>query len=68
MRFSTLTLAATLLGTVSAHFQLQYPPPRGVFNEDLEPTFCGGFNSFITELAGAHNTCRRLYELHVESH
>ena len=38
---ATLPILATLLGAASAHFQLQYPPPRGVFNEDSEPTFCG---------------------------
>ncbi len=26
---------------VNAHFQLQFPTPRGVFNMDNEPTFCG---------------------------
>ena len=34
-------LFALLAASVNAHFQLQYPPPRGVFDEDNEPTFCG---------------------------
>lgn len=42
MRFTTGTfLLAGLLTTVSAHFQLQFPAPRGAFVEDQEPTFCG---------------------------
>ncbi|KJA25950.1 hypothetical protein HYPSUDRAFT_133890 [Hypholoma sublateritium FD-334 SS-4] len=28
---------------VNAHFQLQFPAPRGVFNMDNEPTFCDGY-------------------------
>lgn len=26
---------------VNAHFHLQFPPPRGPFVMNLEPTFCG---------------------------
>ncbi|KAK0208518.1 hypothetical protein DFS33DRAFT_1304059 [Desarmillaria ectypa] len=38
-------LAAVFASVVSAHFQLQFPDPRGAFNEDNEPTFCDGYNS-----------------------
>ena len=41
MRFAASILSSVLVTAVSAHFQLQYPPPRGVFVEDDEPTFCG---------------------------
>ncbi|PPR01185.1 hypothetical protein CVT24_006061 [Panaeolus cyanescens] len=39
--FLHLTLSLFLASAVHAHFQLQYPPPRGVFVEDNEPKFCG---------------------------
>ncbi|KAK0505917.1 hypothetical protein EDD18DRAFT_1121233 [Armillaria luteobubalina] len=38
-------LAAVLASVASAHFQLQFPDPRGTFNEDNEPTFCDGYTS-----------------------
>lgn len=42
MRFSTTAfIFASLVAAVNAHFQLQFPTPRGVFVEDDEPTFCG---------------------------
>lgn len=41
MRFSTAVFVASLAAVASAHFQLQYPTPRGVFVEDDEPTYCG---------------------------
>ncbi|KAJ8508082.1 hypothetical protein ONZ45_g9604 [Pleurotus djamor] len=34
-----------LFGIVNAHFQLQFPAPRGPFVEDDEPTFCDGFRA-----------------------
>ncbi|RDX56087.1 hypothetical protein OH76DRAFT_1337274 [Lentinus brumalis] len=37
----------SLLTVVSAHFQLQYPPPRGDFVEDDEPTFCDGYANSV---------------------
>lgn len=46
MRFSAALLAASLISTVAAHFQLQYPPPRGEFDEDNEPTLCGMYLLF----------------------
>ncbi|PIL29581.1 hypothetical protein GSI_08217 [Ganoderma sinense ZZ0214-1] len=49
MRFTTGTfLLAGLLTTVSAHFQLQFPAPRGVFVEDQEPTFCDGYTNAVS--------------------
>lgn len=42
MRLALQTLLfAALAGLASAHFQLQFPAPRGAFDEDQEPTFCG---------------------------
>ncbi|KIK02304.1 hypothetical protein K443DRAFT_97168 [Laccaria amethystina LaAM-08-1] len=41
-KFFTLAVFAIVAG-VNAHFQLQFPPPRGVFVEDNEPTFCDGY-------------------------
>jgi len=51
MRFPSATSAATLAGLVSvasAHFQLQYPLPRGVFVEDNEPGFCDGYTQAVS--------------------
>ncbi|GAA6028940.1 hypothetical protein JCM8097_001516 [Rhodosporidiobolus ruineniae] len=42
--FSALAALAALPLLASAHFILDYPTTRG-FDEDLEPQFCGGFNS-----------------------
>ncbi|KAF8807189.1 hypothetical protein BYT27DRAFT_7189274 [Phlegmacium glaucopus] len=38
-------LLAFFTALANAHFQLQFPPPRGPFVEDNEPTFCDGYNS-----------------------
>ncbi|KDQ63868.1 hypothetical protein JAAARDRAFT_29920 [Jaapia argillacea MUCL 33604] len=43
MRLVFLTLISSLVALVHAHFQLQYPIPRGPFVEDSEPTFCDGY-------------------------
>ncbi|EPQ60925.1 hypothetical protein GLOTRDRAFT_68971 [Gloeophyllum trabeum ATCC 11539] len=43
MRFSTAVIFSGLVAAVSAHFQLQYPAPRGPFVEDQEPNFCDGY-------------------------
>ncbi|KAG6841056.1 hypothetical protein C0991_002267 [Blastosporella zonata] len=41
---ATHIMAVLALATaVNAHFQLQFPTPRGVFNEDNEPNFCDGY-------------------------
>ncbi|VDB84491.1 unnamed protein product [Peniophora sp. CBMAI 1063] len=37
------TLASFFAVGVNAHFQLQYPEPRGPFVEDDEPTFCDNY-------------------------
>ncbi len=47
MLFPVISLALsmlTLTQVASAHFTLDYPPTRG-FDEDLEPKFCGGFDT-----------------------
>jgi len=36
------------VSVASAHFQLQYPAPRGVFVEDNEPTFCDGYTDAVS--------------------
>ncbi|KAH7921262.1 hypothetical protein BV22DRAFT_1072662 [Leucogyrophana mollusca] len=47
MRFSTVALLGGLASVARAHFQLQYPVPRGPFVEDNEPTFCDGYNDAV---------------------
>lgn len=54
MYFTPTVVLAALLGTASAHFQLQFPPPRGPFVESKEPTFCGTCNRTIAVVKGAH--------------
>ncbi|KIY45340.1 hypothetical protein FISHEDRAFT_49327 [Fistulina hepatica ATCC 64428] len=49
MRVSTfLFTALALVGAVQAHFQLQFPTPRGVFNMDNEVDFCDGYDTPAT--------------------
>ncbi|EIW64881.1 uncharacterized protein TRAVEDRAFT_159607 [Trametes versicolor FP-101664 SS1] len=48
MRFASAVFFSGLLAAVSAHFQLQYPPPRGDFVEDKEPTFCDGYSTAVS--------------------
>ncbi|KAF8898353.1 hypothetical protein BD779DRAFT_1483499 [Infundibulicybe gibba] len=43
--FKTLLLTSILALSANAHFQLQFPPPRGVFVQDSEPNFCDGYNT-----------------------
>ncbi|KAJ6534485.1 hypothetical protein DFH09DRAFT_1180511 [Mycena vulgaris] len=45
MLASTSLVLAGLIALANAHFQLQFPPPRGVFVEDDEPTFCDGYDA-----------------------
>ncbi|KAJ4476748.1 hypothetical protein J3R30DRAFT_3658014 [Lentinula aciculospora] len=45
MHSFTALILSGLFAVVSAHFQLQFPPPRGTFVEDQEPTFCDGYDS-----------------------
>lgn len=48
-RFQTLEMHRSIISLLSfaaiasAHFQLQFPPPRGPFTAANEPTFCGVF-------------------------
>jgi len=51
MRLSAVATIAGLVSIASAHFQLQYPAPRGPFVEDDEPTFCDGYTD-----AGSNRT------------
>jgi len=46
MLFSAVVLSSLAL-SVSAHFQMHFPEPRGPFVEDNEPTFCDGFNNAV---------------------
>ncbi|KAJ6627164.1 hypothetical protein B0H10DRAFT_2429495 [Mycena sp. CBHHK59/15] len=48
MLASTSLVLAGLAAIVNAHFQLQFPGPRGPFVEDDEPTFCDGYDSATT--------------------
>ncbi|KAF9243798.1 hypothetical protein BU15DRAFT_59655 [Melanogaster broomeanus] len=48
MRFTAITLIAVFATAANAHFQLQYPLPRGVFVEDSEPDFCDGYNDAVS--------------------
>ncbi|KAI6159551.1 hypothetical protein EDD17DRAFT_894717 [Pisolithus thermaeus] len=44
----TTVLPLVLAAVANAHFQLQYPVPRGPFVEDQEPTFCDGYNNAVS--------------------
>ena len=43
MRLTFATVFAAATAVANAHFHLEYPTPRGVFNEDNEVNFCGTF-------------------------
>ncbi|KAA1468597.1 hypothetical protein DENSPDRAFT_863694 [Dentipellis sp. KUC8613] len=43
MRFTIAAVFSCLATAATAHFHLQYPPPRGPFVEDNEPTFCDNY-------------------------
>ncbi|KAJ7786069.1 hypothetical protein B0H16DRAFT_1489050 [Mycena metata] len=45
MLASTSLVFASLIAFANAHFQLQFPDPRGAFVEDNEPNFCDGYNN-----------------------
>ncbi|KAH8100550.1 hypothetical protein BXZ70DRAFT_937798 [Cristinia sonorae] len=47
MRFTSAAFLSGLLTVVSAHFQLQFPPPRGPFIEKQEPNFCDSYTSVV---------------------
>jgi hypothetical protein len=44
MRSSVVFLLALLTAVVNAHFDLQFPPPRGLLDEDNEDKFCGSLS------------------------
>jgi len=48
MRFSTYTFLISAITAVHAHFQVAYPPPRGVFVASNEPTFCDGYAQAVS--------------------
>jgi hypothetical protein len=48
MRFIVVFFLALLTAVVNAHFQLQFPPPRGPFNAPDEVKFCGASQTFAT--------------------
>ncbi|KAI6045125.1 hypothetical protein EDC04DRAFT_2877442 [Pisolithus marmoratus] len=48
MQLATL-LPVVLAAVANAHFQLQYPPPRGSWNVDQEPTFCDGYMDAVSD-------------------
>ncbi|KAL0950891.1 hypothetical protein HGRIS_007650 [Hohenbuehelia grisea] len=48
MIFASYLVAAGFAAVVNAHFQLQFPAPRGRFVEDNEPKFCDGFTSPVS--------------------
>ncbi|KAG0697167.1 hypothetical protein DFH29DRAFT_947627 [Suillus ampliporus] len=48
MYLSSIVVAAVLSTAVQAHFQLQYPIPRGPFVQDSEPTFCDGYTNAVS--------------------
>lgn len=43
MRFTLAAVFAGVAAVANAHFQLAYPPPRGVFDEENEVNFCGTY-------------------------
>jgi hypothetical protein len=48
MRFSTFALLISTITAVNAHFELAYPEPRGVFDDDNEVDFCGNVSCFLS--------------------
>ncbi|KAJ7495623.1 hypothetical protein FB451DRAFT_1020199 [Mycena latifolia] len=45
---TSLLFASSFIALANAHFQLQFPLPRGPFVEDAEPTFCDGYDSSVS--------------------
>lgn len=41
MLAKSLSLVLALAASANAHFRMQYPIPRGVFNAEDEINFCG---------------------------
>ncbi|KAG6334926.1 hypothetical protein ID866_4168 [Astraeus odoratus] len=46
--YLTTVVTLALAAATKAHFQLQYPIPRGPFVEDSEPTFCDGYTNAVS--------------------
>ncbi|EIM92751.1 uncharacterized protein STEHIDRAFT_164981 [Stereum hirsutum FP-91666 SS1] len=47
MRFTLAVVFAGVAAVANAHFQLAYPPPRGVFDEDNEVNFCDSYTNAV---------------------
>ncbi len=54
MRFMVVFFLALLTAVVNAHFQLQFPSPRGPFNAPNEVNFCGASQIFATSIFIIH--------------
>ncbi|KAH8100552.1 hypothetical protein BXZ70DRAFT_937805 [Cristinia sonorae] len=48
MRLQSVAFLSILLSVASAHFHLEYPPPRGPFVADAEVNFCDGYANATT--------------------
>ncbi|KAH8096691.1 hypothetical protein BXZ70DRAFT_945738 [Cristinia sonorae] len=48
MRVQSVAFLSTLLSVASAHFHLEFPPPRGPFVADAEVGFCDGYTNVTT--------------------
>jgi len=44
MRFPMFALLIGAVATVNAHFELAFPLPRGVFDDNNEVNFCGNID------------------------
>ncbi|KAI8995323.1 hypothetical protein BD414DRAFT_479208 [Trametes punicea] len=65
MRLTIAAFIPGLLTVVSAHFQLQYPAPRGPFVENQEPTFCDGYPDAVNNRT-VFPTSGGIFSLHSE--
>ena len=63
MLFTSAFAVVALLGGASAHFQLQFPTPRGPFNMQNEPTFCGTSCTSVHCRPHTHLSFRRLHDV-----
>ncbi|KAG6371645.1 hypothetical protein JVT61DRAFT_9359 [Boletus reticuloceps] len=48
MRLISVALTAAFATFANAHFQLQFPLPRGPFVQNSEPTFCDGYTNAVS--------------------
>ncbi|KAI9445440.1 hypothetical protein H4582DRAFT_921480 [Lactarius indigo] len=63
MRFATFALLAGMITVVNAHFQVSYPPPRGLFVAANEDNFCDNYVHAVSNrsefpLSGGYVTLR----------